>query len=128
MNLFYNPTLSELYALIEGRKKLSGNFNVVVDNDGEVLVDHNASFPESKLSKYKFYIDGMDSTFSFETNRVKSLKSLNQLYKNLMFCWEKGVEGRVDFQEVSKVQNMLYHKEINSIRKNDYPISINTYR
>ncbi len=125
MNLFYNPTLSELHALIQNKE---GNFTVVVDNDGEVLVDQSAYLPESKLVKYKFYIDGLNANFNSGTDRIRSLKTLNQLYKNLLFCWEKGVEGKVNFQDVSRLQNMLYHKEINSLRKNDYPISINTYR
>ena len=130
MNLFYNPTLSELHALVDqvNEQAEDQNYKVVVDNDGEVIVDFNASFPESKLPKFKFYFNGLNSVFGPGFKRVRNLKFLNQLYKNLVFCWEKGISGPVEFQEISRLQNILYHKEINSLRKNDYPISINTYR
>ena len=128
MNLFYSPTLSELYQLIEGREPIATCYNIIVDNDGEVLFEEHSYIPESKLTKFRFYLNGIGPGCDQEPNKVKSLKFLNQLYKNLLFCWEKGMTGKIDFNSVSKLQNMFYHKEINSIRKNDYPISINTYR
>ena len=130
MNLFYNPTLTELHALVEqGNDQVDiNNYKVVVDNDGEVIVDFEAVLPESKLSRFKFYFKGLHDVFGPGFKKVKNLKFLNQLYKNLVFCWEKGISGPVDFQEISKLQNILYHKEISSMMKNDYPISINTYR
>ena len=40
MNLFYNPTLSELHALVDqvNEQAEDQNYKVVVDNDGEVIV------------------------------------------------------------------------------------------
>ena len=128
MNLFYSPTLSELYNLIESREKLCACYNIIVDNDGEVIFEHHSNIPESKLSKFRFYLNGIGPGLEQENSKIKNLKFLNQLYKNLLFCWEKGMTGKIDFQSVSKLQNMFYQKEINSIRKNDYPISVNTYR
>ena len=128
MNLFYSPTLSELYNLLEGKDQTSAGYNIIVDNDGEVIIDQHSSVPESKLSQYKFYFNSIAPVFNPGMTKIKSLKFLNQLYKNLLFCWEKGLTGKVDYQSVSRLQNMLYHREINSFRKNDFPISINTYR
>lgn len=128
MNLFYSPTLSELYNLIEGREQQSANINIIVDNDGEVLIDQHANVPEHKLTRFRFYFNGIEPVFGPEKNKIKGLKFLNQLYKNLLFCWERGITGKVDFNSISRLQNKIYHREINSIRKNDFPISINTYR
>jgi len=127
MNLFYQPTLSELSALLKDVEITDHEekINVIVDNDGEVLIDVNNSLPENQLFKFKFHFKGLQSLKDDGLRKRNNLKIINQLFKNLVFCWEKGLSGAVDFQIISLVRKMLYEKELRFTHKRDYPIRLN---
>ena len=130
MNLFYNPTLSELNNLLEqvNQKALFHNYQVVVDHDGEVVIYYNLNLPKTRLSRFKFYFNGLSHTSDTGYFDIKNLKFLNQLYKNLLFCWEREIKGEVNYNEITRLNNILYRKELRTIRKRDYPVSIGSYR
>ncbi len=124
MNLFYKPSLSELAALIEQTTMKSSNYNVIVDYDGEVLIDSRANLSHDVLGRFKFYFSGMSESNQLGMRTDKYLKFLNQLFKSLMFCWEKDINGRVNYDQISKIQNKLYHKEARELRENAYPVKL----
>src|SRR5688572_7912718 len=130
MNLFYNPSLSELNNLLEldNQRTQFHNYQVVVDHDGEVVIYHNLNLPKTRLSRFKFYFNGLNHAAGTGYHDIKNLKFLNQLYKNLLFCWEREIKGEVNYSEITRLNNILYHKEIRTTRKKDYPVSIGSYR
>jgi len=102
MNLFYKPSLSELASLIESNSGKEKNYNVIVDYDGEVLIDADSSISEPVLNRYKFYFKSMNSGNS--TKGIGFFKHLTKLFKNLVFCWEKDLSGKMDYQLISNLQ------------------------
>src|SRR6187549_2594955 len=110
MNLFYNPTLSELNNLLEqvNQKAVFEKYQVVVDHDGEVVIYYNINLPKSRLSRFKFYFNGLNHTAGTGYHDIINLKFLNQLYKNLLFCWEREIKGEVDYNEITRLNNILY--------------------
>ena len=56
MNLFHNPTLTELNSLIDRFVKEPTLTHLTVDNDGEVLLIAENADLTSKLDKFKFYV------------------------------------------------------------------------
>lgn len=54
MNLHYEPTIAELRRLIESAQKSLTSHNIVVDFDGEVIVDPELKYPGIDLNRFKF--------------------------------------------------------------------------
>ena len=54
MNLHYEPTILELRSLISTAQKSLTSHNIVVDFDGEVIVDPELKYPGIDLDKFKF--------------------------------------------------------------------------
>jgi hypothetical protein len=118
MNLFYKPSLSELASLIEQSTKDSENYNVIVDYDGEVLIDSEANLSKKVLDRYKFYFPKLRESFSRGKHSISYLKYLSQLFKNLVFCWDKEISGNVDYQLISNIQSRMFNrgsKEMNEV-------------
>ena len=111
MNLFYKPSLSELASLIEQSTHDSDNYNVIVDYDGEVLIDSDANLSKKVLDRYKFYFPKLRESYTKGLQSMSYLKYLNQLFKNLVFCWEKEICGNVDYQLISNLQNRMFKKD-----------------
>jgi hypothetical protein len=124
MNLFYNPSISEFAALFGQSGNATGNYNIVVDFDGEVLLDREGALTDAKLKKFKFYFKGLHESLHAGYRSARKLKLLNQIYKNLLFCWEQGVSGSVECNEISRIQNYRYRIEQHEIRKKAYPVQI----
>jgi hypothetical protein len=122
MNLFYKPSLSELAALIGQGTEHANEYHVIVDHDGEVLVNTNSEISQAALDKFKFYFAEMKETDHTGQKSERYLQFLNTLFKNLVFCWEKGITGKVDFNMISKIQNRIFHREIRELREKAYPI------
>ena len=55
MNLFYNPSLISLRQLVDTGKKSLAVHNIVVDYDGEVIIDPETKFANIGLNKFKFH-------------------------------------------------------------------------
>jgi hypothetical protein len=109
MNLFYSPSLSQLSTLIAGCNDFSNYYNVVVEHDGEVLIERSTSGKNRLLPKYKFYFrDFLYGQNCLGYGAAKNLQFLNQMYKNLVYCWENNLSGSVNFNEITDIQNYNY--------------------
>ena len=54
MNLFYDPSIVELRQLVDSANKSINVHNVVVDFDGEVIIDPEMKYKGIDLSRFKF--------------------------------------------------------------------------
>ena len=104
MNLFHKPSLAELASLIESNAQQSDQYNVIVDFDGEVLVDADSAIDEPVLNRYKFYFKSLNPKLHSDEN-IGFIKYLTRLFKNLVFCWEKDLSGKMDYQLISNLQS-----------------------
>jgi hypothetical protein len=118
MNLFYNPSLSQLSALIARCNDFFNYYHLVVEHDGEVLIELNSKSKNHLLPKYRFYFKDFlygKNCVGFEAAR--NLQYLNQVYKNLMYCWENEWSGSINFNEITDIQNVNYRIMMNSAAK-----------
>ena len=84
MNLFLNPSVKELSKLIESTESTKPH-NIVVDYDGEVLIDPELKQPELDLSKFMYRL------------RIRTPKSIirqgsnwmQNLLNNLLTAWNE---------------------------------------
>ena len=85
MNLFHNPTVDELQSLLQSASESKNIHDVVLDYDGEVLIDPQVSQPNLDLNKFKFRVQLTELS-----KRALSLSSapLRYLYNNLMRAWD----------------------------------------
>src|SRR5262249_49100435 len=85
-------------------------FDIIVEHDGEVLLQPSTGRKIELLHKYRFYFKDFlygKSCLGMEASR--NLQFLNQLYKNLMYCWESNLMGPVNFDEITRIQEYNYH-------------------
>src|SRR5690242_11660201 len=109
MNLFYSPSLSQLSTLIAGFQDYMNYYDVLVEHDGEVLIELNSARKSHLLHKYKFYFkDFLYGKSCLGKDAAKNLQYLNQLYKNLVYCWENDLVGSINFNEITNIQNYNY--------------------
>ncbi len=95
MNLFYNPTLTELNSLIDKFVKEPGLSHLTVDNDGEVLLISDNGDLNSKLDKFKFYVRDLRMQKCIRTGSLKDTRLLRMLYNRLMYSWRKDLRGNL---------------------------------
>ena len=72
MNLFYNPSMTDLRQLLSSSQKSSNVHNVVIDFDGEVIIDPEMKYQGIPLSKFKFHTQISQSI----RNNAKGMKAL----------------------------------------------------
>jgi hypothetical protein len=75
MNLFSNPSLSEFQKLISKVTNGKAVHDLVLDYDGEVLIDPQLEQPDLDLDKFKVHI------------RLQSLQPLKNLFNYLLNAW-----------------------------------------
>src|SRR5258705_1445658 len=106
MNLFHSPYLSQLSILIAGCTNRSSYYDIIVDFDGEVLIEPSSKRKSNVLPAYKFYFkDFLHGRSCGRGGASENLAYLNQLYKNLMYCWENEMSGSVNYNEITLIQN-----------------------
>ena len=54
MNLFYDPSIPGLRQLVDTAEKSLKTHNIVIDYDGEVIIDPELKYSDVKLDRYKF--------------------------------------------------------------------------
>ena len=93
MNLFTNPSASEFQKLFKKTNNTIAEHAVVVDYDGEVLIDPQVNQPQLDLNKFKVKVH-------LSEGKLKILYSqparLQNLFKRIMNDWNKN-----DFAERS---------------------------
>jgi hypothetical protein len=55
MNLFYQPSIADLRQLVKAGKKSLSVHNIVVDYDGEVIIDPETKYAGIGLNRFKFH-------------------------------------------------------------------------
>ena len=83
MNLFLDPSETELQKLIS-KARYNKPVHVVVDFDGEVLVDPQLSQPELDLNKFKFHVQLSQFSKRAITSGSNHLK---YLLNHLLTAW-----------------------------------------
>jgi hypothetical protein len=106
MNLFYNPTLTDLSMLIACYANYHDHYDIIVDHDGEVFIKPSAEAGTRNLSRFKFYFEKLHGKAYIGILAAKNLRYLNQLYKNLLYCWSNDLKGSIDYEEISSLQTL----------------------
>jgi hypothetical protein len=84
MNLFFNPQKRELHKLIAQVDNSKPIHDVVVDYDGEVLIDPDLEHPNLDLNKFKVRVrlsDRLTRALDVQSNHLHSL------FNNLQQAW-----------------------------------------
>jgi len=89
MNLFLNPSVNELHSLLQNAPESKIIHDVVIDYDGEVLIDPQLEHPDLDLNKFKFRVQL--SEFS-KRALAKGSSSLKFLFNNLLNAWNSSGE------------------------------------
>jgi hypothetical protein len=85
MNLFHNPSVEDLQSLLKNAAETKNVHDVVLDYDGEVLIDPEVINPHlDDLSKFKFRVQL--SEFSKHA-LMMGAAPLKYLYNNLLRAW-----------------------------------------
>lgn len=74
MNLFYTPTISELSELIAQTPNYDKDYDIIVDNDGQVLLAPDKEVKPSLFKKFKFYIKGLRGKGQLGNAAAKNLR------------------------------------------------------
>ena len=94
MNLFYDTSISSLRQLVETADKSLPVHNVVVDFDGEVIIDPETKFAGVNLSRFKFRTQ--------ITQAVKSdARLLRTLFQTLLAAYNDN-NHRIELQRLFK--------------------------
>lgn len=119
MNLSKYPTIAKLRTLLSQRQHFRNNFHFIIDFDGEVILIESEVKKLNDLldiseimPKYKFHISGLSGRTYSGINSVNNLKYLNQLFKNLIYCWVNNLTGAIEFDDISGKQNINQWLEI----------------
>lgn len=89
MNLFLNPSVEELQSLLKSAPETKNVHDVVLDYDGEVLIDPEVSHPNVDLNKFKFRMQL--STISKRAIMMGSAP-IRYLYNHLLRAWNADSE------------------------------------
>lgn len=82
MNLNYSATTEQLSELIQMAQHTSTH-HLVIDFDGEVVIDPEVYFPDVALDKYKFSTRIMDATLRNEQTAQALYAALYVIYESL---------------------------------------------
>lgn len=82
MNLFYDPTITELRQLVDSAEKSTNVHNVVVDFDGEVIIDPELKYKGIDLNRFKFRTQ--------ISNAIKgNARSMRALFETLLEAYQR---------------------------------------
>lgn len=115
MNLFNNPTINELSTLICHHANFFGNYDLLVDHDGEVLIELSGSISSWQLNKYRFYFRNLHGKANIGIIAARNLIYINSLYKNIFYCWKKDLRGSQDYEDITDLRKLTYLLEEKSI-------------
>lgn len=125
MNLFQNPTITELSTLIACKADYHYKYDILVDNDGEVLIELTTVRHTARNKKNRFYFRGLHGIEHIGVIASRNLSYMNRLHKNLLYSWENNMKGFVDFEEITSIRTINYWLEKNNIptRKEVIPMT-----
>jgi|GEM_PF-3136623 len=106
MNLFDGSDLSELYRLVAGCNDDANFYDLLVGHDGEVRIVSTSRDAKHSMAGCRFYFKAcLHGNSSPESHNQKFL---NQLYKNLLYCWEHDMQGALNQDDIIRWQNYSY--------------------
>ena len=82
MNLFYQPSIADLRQLVKAGKKSLSVHNIVVDYDGEVIIDPETKFADVGLNRFKFHTQIGQSVKGNARNMKILFETLLAAYSN----------------------------------------------
>lgn len=88
MNLNYSATTEQLTELIE-RAQQTSMHNLVIDFDGEVVIDPEVYYPEVALDRYKFSTKILDAS-------LRNMETAQALYAALYVIYDSLQEPQID--------------------------------
>ncbi len=91
MNLFFNPSIHELRNLIKDADPNPAIHNLVVDGDGEVLLDPDLKQPDLDINKFPF-------RFRLRSPQLllsKGSQWLSYVYEFLLTEWENKMSKKL---------------------------------
>lgn len=97
MNLNYSATTEQLTELIE-RAQHTSTHNLVIDFDGEVVIDPEVYFPEVALDRYQFSTKILDAS-------LRNIETAQALYAALYVIYESLEEATLPAY-VTRGENM----------------------
>lgn len=115
MNLFNSPTLNELSLLLAQNANYFNSYNLIVDHDGEVFLEPSRQGCAKALEKYRFYFSKLKGKSNIGVIAARNLRYVNQLYKNLLYCWDHNIEGEVSIELITSLRTINYWLELNRI-------------
>jgi hypothetical protein len=80
MNLFYQPSIADLRQLVKAGKKSLSVHNIVVDYDGEVIIDPEMKYAGIGLNRFKFHTQISQSV-------KNNARSMSMLFENLLAAY-----------------------------------------
>ncbi len=86
MNLFYDPSISALRQLVDSSDKSVKVHNVVVDFDGEVIIDPEMKYEGIALNRFKFHTKISQSI-------SKNAKGMKALFETLLEAYSRGEQA-----------------------------------
>jgi len=84
MNLFHEPSIAELRKLVESGNKSLPVHNIVVDYDGEVIIDPEMKFAGISLNRFKFHTQVSHAVKS-------STRGMRILFETLLSAYHSGI-------------------------------------
>lgn len=86
MNLFYDPSILGLRQLVDTADKSLSTHNIVIDFDGEVIIDPEKKYAGVGLNRYKFRTKLNHSV-------LKSAEDLKALFHTLVSAYNGDQDG-----------------------------------
>jgi hypothetical protein len=95
MNLYYNPSMNELLELIRRTENHNNLHNLVVDYDGEVLIDPQILQPELEVSKFKVLLKLSDPSMKMIGDKKSCLRNLLNIILKAWYNGEAGIHTSI---------------------------------
>lgn len=92
MNLFFNPSVSEFRKLINRAAKSKSVHDLVIDYDGEVLIDPQLDQPQLELDRFKVHV------------RLQGRKQIRNLFNHILNAWNENLASLSRHPEGLSVQ------------------------
>ena len=86
MNLFYDPSISALRQLVNTLDPSKKVHNVVVDFDGEVIVDPEVKYSGIELSRFKFHT-------KISASIKQNARGMKALFETLLEAYNRNNQG-----------------------------------
>ncbi|MEP7264081.1 MAG: hypothetical protein ABI772_06280 [Bacteroidota bacterium] len=115
MNLFYLPSLTSLATLIASNANYYDTYYIIVKEQGEVMMESESCSSVTSFHSSRFYFNNLQGKTYIGIRASRDIKYLNQLYKNLFYCWDNNLRGVLNYTEISNLQIMSSWLEQNKI-------------